>query len=364
MADTINLTLPGNRAIANWQKSLRRYRPTALWLRHFVLHRVEALVNVSDFPPLRQLDRLVLEAFADVESSHDQDSSSTLRRCLADRLHLDPVLIDRMLAQFQSSGLIQKQGERWRLTDQGQSCVNQGQFPGVLQQRRTFYFEQSPDNGSLRYLSLHRPATSPWKETESWSFDIANLEHCIAESRSWKQKHGFPLEVQSLCKPEGGNAPPTPEEWSRIIVDRPEQALLLLALTEKGELLGWGAQPQGWKLRVDHTAIRLSNWKELFPELEQEPEPEDWEQAWLKWGMDHQLPRKELEECRMQPKGRQLHIAPPSALFGMIRRSQGGILKGELWLAAGQSSTRKLAQVKIVKEIQTAESNEDTSDQD
>ncbi len=300
------------------------------------------MVNVADVAPLREMDRLLLEAFADVQNSN------RVVQELAQRLHLQDSFVLQTLTQFQKANLVCHKNETWHLTDEGTRCLESEGSPAFSQQRRAFYFEAMEEGGS-RFLPLHRPSTHALTPPEDWTFSPSELKACLQQNRQWKQRHGLSLDVQSLVD---AGAEQSWDDWQRLIVDHAEECYLLLVLTDKGELRGYSLQPHGWRLSTSSLVLRLDkDYREVMPEIQDHEAPELWKQAWLNWGRPRQLPRKELEECEVKRDGLQLRIATPDSLYATLKRNNSEALKGDAWLMVGEGRARQLCQVRIVKEL-------------
>src|SRR5262249_34429843 len=124
---------------------------------------------------------------------------------------------------------------------------------------------------------------------------VAYLGRCVAESRAWKELHGFPMEVVRIADagPVG-----SPDAWRRVILDRQAVACALL-LREGTRLLGFAVRPPGWSVRSESPSFTLENgaWQECFPELLSDASLDAWRASWLSWGQSRQLPLSELEPC-------------------------------------------------------------------
>src|SRR5881394_960459 len=95
-------TWPSSRVLAGWWPSLDRLRPRSLWLYHLLLHRIEAPVAVTPSAAQERLARLLLGLL--VSPSPVSGPATTAR--LADRLHVDPQLLWRLLADLERAGLV------------------------------------------------------------------------------------------------------------------------------------------------------------------------------------------------------------------------------------------------------------------
>lgn len=347
MTASTDVSFPTYKALSIWQKHLRRHRPHGLWVRQLMLHRVEAQVDLSDIPPLDQLDRLVLEALA--------GNPVTQSTTLAERFQLTVGTLQPFLLALQQSGLVTKEPGGWGLTEQGKSCAEQNRVPPVTQRRQTFYFEEPENEGdSHRYLALNKPLTEPRETEVDQHFDVRLLENCLAESTEWKKARGFPPRAQSLCKATSTEIASTqPDEvWSRLIVVRPEQAHVLLAVCPAGrdreQLLGFNVQTDNWHLRHQNPSLQLGeDWSDVFPELKKPPEEEDWKNGWQDWGRTQGLAPHLLEECEIHPREHQLQIRAPEAVIGLIKKSRREALRGDSWILVGTGYLRRVVQLHI-----------------
>lgn len=317
---------PGGRILAGWWPALARWQPRSLWLQHLLLHRVEALVNVSRGPVLERLNRLLLETLA----------ANTL-----DRLGLEPGLVAQLLVELESARLVQRTpGSPWQLTPTGRAALGEPRAVCTTPERRVFYFtEGQTQHPGVRFLPLEAAPTQPWPDVEKWSFDIRLLNDCVAQAPEWKQRQCFPVEVTGLAG--------TPGDWRGVIVDRPEQLFVVLVLTPSGEWLGFPVQPSSWQLQAERPVLRLAK---PLPELTAEPTLEEWRQAWRNWGQPRSLPVGELEACQLERVEARLRVCAPRPLVDRLRSARSDAIKGEAWLLAGTADrTRVAAQVELVE---------------
>src|SRR5947209_17542968 len=150
MTAAISFSWPGSRVLAGWWPLLQRWQPRALWLHHFLLHRIDALVAVSGSPDLDRLNRLLLESL-----------TLAAPETLAARLGLERALLGRLLADLQTGGLIVPDGASWSVTDAGREVLAGQRDACTLQQRRTFYFsEGDARHPGTRFLPLDSPAAT------------------------------------------------------------------------------------------------------------------------------------------------------------------------------------------------------------
>ncbi len=114
-------TWPASRVLASWWPHLDRLRPRSLWLYHLLLHRVEAPVVIAPPADQERLARLLLEVLA----SPPPSGGPLTTTCLAARLHFDPQVLRRLLADLESAGLVRsapaEQG--WSLSPAGEQVA-------------------------------------------------------------------------------------------------------------------------------------------------------------------------------------------------------------------------------------------------
>src|SRR5215475_10672826 len=139
-------TWPSSRVLAGWWPFLDRLRPRSLWLYHLLLHRIEAPVAIAPPAAQERLTRLLLNLLVSPSFS---SNSETLAR-LAARLHIDPQLLRRLLADLEGAGLIHWNPpvETWSTTPAGQEFAAGAASLHPTRERRTFYFTESPVPGA------------------------------------------------------------------------------------------------------------------------------------------------------------------------------------------------------------------------
>jgi hypothetical protein len=194
------------------------------------------------------------------------------------------------------------------------------------------------------------------------------LQACVDRPAEWKQRYGFPADVQQVLGPEphgpgqNSGAPPARNKgqllaWQRIIVDRPEKllALLLLVPTEDGFALHTHAVRQdGWVVQPEPALTLTTGWQEPFPELLEEPAPAVWRQAWRQWCQPRGLMLTETDTCPLERVGHRLRVELSSRVVDRLRSARSDALKGEAWLLAGEGRTRTAAVLEIVETRQGA----------
>jgi DNA-binding MarR family transcriptional regulator len=339
-------TWPSSRVLAGWWPHLDRLRPRSLWLYHLLLHRVEAPVLIALPAEQERLARLLLEVLASPSSA---GPATTAR--LAARLHFDPQLLRRLLADLEGTGLVRSApGEAgWSLTSAGEQVAAGATTLRPLHERRAFYFTEPPDPGGRpRYIPLDRPPTSALSENDRWHFDVGVLRECAGQSAEWKRRHGFPVEVLGVADSSGEVG--TGEPWEQVVIDRPEHLLVLFVLSgasTEETLLGLAVQPAGWHLQAERPVLALGDrWHGVLPELSIDLPPDLWRQAWRDWGQTHGLPPVEVEACHLEQKGAHLRVKAPQPLAERLRSSRGE-LKGETWVLAGEGRIHNAAVIEL-----------------
>ena len=200
------------------------------------------------------------------------------------------------------------------------------------------------------------------------------LQACIDQPAEWKQRYGFPEDVQQVAAPipealgqeasSGQAAGPSglpgnqPPSWQRVILDRPERllAVLILVAPEGGgdRLHGYGVRQDGWVLQSEPAFTLAAGWQEPFPELLEEPSPDLWRQAWRGWCQPRGLTTAETDTCPLQRIGHRLRVELSSRFMDRLRSSRSDALKGEAWLLAGEGRVRTAALLEVVEVRQGA----------
>jgi hypothetical protein len=354
------LVFPGGRVVAGWWRQLAPSHPRGLWLGHFLLHRVEALLEVTHAAGLDRFNRLLLRALALAPNQTVPDLDA--------RLHLGPQVLGRALSQLQAEGLAEPgAGGGWASTDLARVALDQGQYPRTGPERRVFHFVDRPRDPrgappAPPLLPLRLPAGSASPAPEGWSFDPGWLDACLRQPEGWKLEHGFPVEARRVLGPEQvnggpvpGPAPGTPEpDWQRVILDRPEHLYALVVLTGEeagGErLLGFAVRQEGWVLQAAPPAFALGpDWRDLFPQLGDEAPLDAWRQAWRVWCQPRGLPPAEVEACTLERHDHRMRVVAPRRLVERLRAARSDAFKGEAWLLAGTGNLRSLALLDLVE---------------
>ncbi len=342
MTGNAPLVFPGGRILAGWWRQLAPWQPQALWVGHLLLHRVEALVGLTRARRADPFTLLTLKALASGQTL------ASLEQCL----HLERSLLRQVLRQLVADRLAEQgPADQWFPTLLGRQALEQGNYAGIGQERRVFYFVESElPQQPPHFVHLPQPACEPWPAAEEWGFDVRILEACIQRPPAWKEAHGFPAEVQSVLAVETAQL----ESWQRVILHRPERLSVVLALTshapEKERLLGFAVQSEGWVLQTAEPVFALGPaWPETFPELAQEIPLDQWRQTWLAWCQPRNLPAPEVETCLLQRQDHRLQVAASHRLLERLRAARSDALKGEAWLLAGTGRLRTAAMLEVVE---------------
>ncbi len=327
---------PSGRALHGWWTNLAPRRPTRLWFTHLLLHRIEALAEVTHthHPDAMQLALLRLLAVAD---------GSAL--AALDHLHVDRQLLGRWLSGLATDGLLQTSGSGWQLTAAGRTAATTGAYTQPGQERRSFYFvDQREFQRPAHFLNLARPAMpQPTPGGDFW-FDLRWLQECFQRPQEWKAVHQFPPDVGAVV----GLAAPSPA-WREVVLDRPEQLAAAVIQTETG-VEGYAVQTEDWKLRGDEPAFTLGEgWEAVLPELAAEPSADQWRSAWQGWCRQRSLPAAETEGCVLERRDYVLEVQAPKRLVERLKMGRSDVLQGETWLLAGTGRTRTAACVKVVE---------------
>ena len=207
MTASVPFPLPPGRVLTAWRRDLAAFRPRRLRLRHLLLHRVECLVRVVHKRPLDSFRAGLLRQLADAAP--------------LDRLRVDRELLGRWMRDLSAEGLIETAGD-WRLTESGRNALESNAYTEATEERRGFTFAEGEAAGRPpTYVALHGPA-APLTPGAGWRFDVSALETCIRLPEEWKTRNGFPTDVDALLAP--------PADWRRMILDRPEQILLVFVM--------------------------------------------------------------------------------------------------------------------------------------
>jgi hypothetical protein len=325
MTAGIPFPLPGGRVLAGWRRDLAPLQPARFWLAQFLLHRVEALIRVPGSCPLDPLQAALLRRL-DVPP---------------DGTHLDRQVLGRLIQELARAGLVEQQGECWRLTGTGRDALDRGAYPRHEEERRTFTFRDAGPDRPPRWLHLLQPAGRPAEPPPGWRFDVGVLEDCVRRPAEWKVRHGFPEDVGAVVRPDAA-AP----DWRSVVLDHAElltTAIVLSTASGAPRLVGFAVRPDGWAMGREPAVEAGDGWEDEFPELAATPPPEAWRAAWGAWCQRRGLPPAEADDCRLDLVGERLVVAAPSRLAARLR-------DGEEWLLAGEGVVRSAARVEVTEQ--------------
>jgi hypothetical protein len=350
MTPVSSLVFPGSRTLGGWWKHLVLLQPRAFWVGHLLLHRVEALAASHLLSRLDSLSLFVLRALALAGAGSLQD--------LDQRLHLGAPLLRQLLRQLESDKLVQREeAEGWSLTMLGRQGVEQGSYERVHQERRAFHFVENEQTAvSPHFLKLQDPSAAlTWSGADGWHFEPGQLQACVGRALEWKQRFGFPLEVEQILDARAGendSSAGASEAWQRIVVDRPERLVVALVLVPAGEsgerFLGFGVQPEGWVLQTAAPAFVLdADWQEVFPDLPANPALDHWRHAWRSWCQPRGVPAAEVDACALERQGCRLRVSAPPRLVERLRAARSDVFKSEAWVLAGTGRLRTAAQIEL-----------------
>jgi hypothetical protein len=336
---------PGSRSLATWWKQLAVLAPRRVWLAHLLLHHVDAPVRARKNQPLDPLALTVLRAL---------ESAPVEFTAIARPLPFDGALVGRVLGHLADLGLAQRAGaSAWLLSRSGEDARASGVYGAVHEQRRVFHFLDSGARAPPRFVALRADsAPSPAIDPERWRFDVAWLQECVNRSADWKQQHGFPHDVESIVELADAASNDLPGRWRRMMVDRPEHLLALMALTTGADcnenLRAFAVRPEGWLLDSARPLVELGDWRETFPFLADDPPEEMWRRAWTAWGVSSGLPGVELAACKLHWQGCKLQVAAPVRLVERLRLNRREALERKAWVLAGEGPLRSAAWLSIV----------------
>jgi hypothetical protein len=348
MSAALALSWPGSRVLLGWWQQLLARHPQQLWFSHLLVHRVEALVRVTQARALDLWQRALLRV-----ASTRVPCGGDLESALSD-LQMDRQVLARLVGELTDAGLLHANGSGlWDLTATGRHALDTGALALVGEERRTFCFVDNAAVGRPpHFLSWRQPpqpiAPRPAPAVAEGSFDVAALEACIRQTPEWKARHHFPTDVEALLPPRSDEPPEA--NWRRVILDAPEQRALACIRTagSAGEpvLLGFSVRAD-WTLEPEPALALGAGWEEVWPDLAEEPPAEAWRQAWQAWSQPRGLPPAEVDACRLERVDHRLLVRAPHRLIERLRAARSDAIKQESWILAGRGRTRCAAQVEL-----------------
>ncbi len=335
---------PPSQTISSWWKELAPLRPCALWVAELLVHRLDVLVSVHESAAGHSFPFFVLRTLA---FSEILDLEGMERR-----LQIGPALLQRILRRLEREGFVRSEASgTWRLTSAGQQTVAQGSYRPAHLERRLFCFVEN-ETPNLPFTFLDLPAESilaAHPAPEYRPMDCRILQACLKRPASWKEEHGFPLDVQEVHVGSAGPSPArhAPEPWQRVIIDQPERCTLALVLTQPApsaeRLLGF-AIPDGPRLPIHRPAFSLGNdWREVLPDLEHDPPLTSWHETWMTWCSANGLAPAEAASCVLERERERLRACLPKRLVERLRTTHSEVFRNGAWVLAGTGRIRSAA---------------------
>jgi hypothetical protein len=370
MSSAASLVFPGSRSLGAWWRQLSPLRPRAQWVTHLLVHRVEALVRLRCSLPLAVFDRLALETVG----RNPGASTAELSR----RLHFEPQMVRQVLTRLAAADvLFERAPSCWEVTPRGQQSLEHGELIGQAHERRSFHFlEPETPGAGVHFVKLVASRSSPCPPPSDWAFDVSALTSCVRQPAQWKQRHGFPEEVESIVlraapdekRSSEGNGvnddaryldKRNPMRWEQVVVDHCEHlvsVLILVAGADGAEsLLGFAVHPEGWVLESSRPMLALDGgWRDVFPGFEGAANEDAWRQAWRGWARTSALAEAAVETCKVRFEGYRVRVYAPLSVLEPLRRARSEALRGNVWLLAGQGRTRVAACLEVLPASQSA----------
>lgn len=333
------LSYPGSRVLAGWWRQLTSQQPRTLWVAHLTLLRVEALVRVRRSWSTDRFTHLLLESLR----RHPGDIVERLDT----RLHLGPQVLWQALHGLETAGLAEKDSaQAWTLTSLGAEAHTHGQFPRSMLERQAFHFRIGAD-GPPHFMGLRRVEGTSDATAKDLAFDVAHLDACIRQSKDWKERHGFPLDVEDVVRLEGEGACSSVPDWQKVIVAQPRRLSLALIVDAHARLQGFAFRPETWSLAESAVStLEAVAWQESFAEVRDQPSQEIWRAAWQRWCRSSGLSQG-ADSCALEARDHRLTIKADPALAARLQ-AIALARDGELWLLAGEGAVRRAGQVDIV----------------
>jgi hypothetical protein len=348
------VSFPGSRELSGLCRQLASRATQPLWIAHLFLHHVEAPVWVRQTTSLDPLSAAALRAFEAVGAC----AASTVESMLG----LGPAVTRRLLHDLATAQLIEPAAAHsWRASRAGRRAIGSQSSHQRALQRRDFHFVDALASDSPRFLPLAHAAGQPFVAPADWSFHPDVLRACISGPLEWKQRHGFPVDVEALLAPSDAaeSAEPIPD-WQHVILDRAETLTVAVSLT--GEAYeGLVLEPASWTLSHSQPVFQLGTnaAREILGNELGDPSPADWRSAWVAWCASQGLSPPEANSCRftLEAAGMQLtgHSLRPERLRPLLQELQAGV-----WLLVGGGMVRRVLAVTVATEAlaRPAESSE------
>jgi hypothetical protein len=348
MDSASSLAYPGSRILAGWWRQLQPFQPSAVWVGHLFIHRVEALVEIIEPRPVDALALCVLQALA-VDQDHRGGFVGDRAEALPGRLHLPAPAVQQLLLGMQGRELVRR-GERgsWSLSERGRAALQARADHTPRRERRVFPFVERLTSAGRRvapphFLPLAECPAIPWSVDEGHRFDAALLTESPAQPADWRERVRFPPGIARIITAGDSDANGA---WERVIVDRPERAAVAMVTTAGHELLAFAADMEEWSLHVDAPVLRVGeSVRELLVEV---PQKSTWEEAWRLWCRQRHFPRSEAEACRLQCDGLHLQVQAPESFVQRLEAAKSDLVRDEAGLLAGDGYLRATALLRLV----------------
>jgi hypothetical protein len=327
-------TFPVSRAYQTWLRDLAPVQPRRLWFCHLLVHRVEALVSVTQS---YRLDPFLFALLRGLFTAGNQVTS-------LDRLALDGQLAGPLVRELVAAGLVHAEKDDWTLTNSGHAALASGSYSRHSDERRVFFFVDNAE-AAPQYIPLRQTAGPLADAGNSWRFAPTILSDCFQRDAKWKKRVGFPPEVESF-------AAETPASWRQVLFDRAEHSPLLLVETAVAEggsaLVGYLVRCDNWTLQRESPSLVLGEgWQELLPDFAEGLLPQNWHTAWQAWCQSRQLSSADAAACVVEYASCKLHVKAPKAFIERLKGQRNEVLRGDTWLTVGAGRTRAAACVEI-----------------
>lgn len=348
------LPFPSGRILAGWWKQLAGLEPQGWWVGHLFVHRVEAAVAVEEGHALAPLHHLILQSLALAGPSPEGLPAPIPLPELTARLRLSGALLGQILRQQMRKGWLEEVPRGFRLTEAGRAALSEGKEHAPARRRQVFSFLERRDLAGSRladpcFLPLApTPLARPWSLGAAFPFDPAWLKECVAREFSWKQSHGFPVQVKSFLAPDSPNGQEDDlPGWQKIVVDRLEEVTLTLVrpCKEPASILGFAARPSDWHLDAGQAVLNCPG--AALPPLQENASSEVCRQAWTAWASLRNLPHSDVDACRLTLDRLILRVQAPGHLVDLLRQAKSDVLKGESWVLLGDGFLRQAARLEV-----------------
>lgn len=340
---------PTGRHVLAWWRELAGLSPRRLWVAQLCGHRIEALCRIARLAPTSPLRQALLR-FLDLYSPLPPTELPLAVR----QLHLEAPVAVALLRGLVDEGLAATGPAGWALTAEGRRLLAGG--TAGLEERRSFWFLDRTDLGLPPHLlPLVCPDAQPRAWQEAGRFDPLVLAQSVEQSSQWKQRFGFPQDIEAVLLPQTGEAV-NGADWRRVVLDQPEQITALLAelpseTATDARLVAFSVRAPEWALYRGRTVLELDrDWEALLGSLVRPLPQEQWRKAWRDWCQPRGVPPGEAESCRIEIAGTLLRVHPPARLIERLRAARSDAIKQEAWLLAGTGPARALARIELIAE--------------